>query len=236
MKICIIGNSHVAALKLAWENHFDKRCKKDNDITFFASRGKSLRSLKLENNKLIPDSEHLKKNLRATSGGKSFIDLASYDVFLLYGLGVRPYYASNLFYSKAVIDDSIKDYYFSTLAVKILKMIKSNPRKKVYIGHNPMPNKNPYTVTQFRESRNGHYQRGMFLVNERFFGALGTELLKQPNKTISSCGMHTSTMYGKGALRLYDGKPFPQTDNSHMNEDFGKIWLDQFLSQVKNER
>jgi len=238
MKICIIGNSHVAALKLAWENHFDKRCKKDNDITFFASRGKSLRSLKLENNKLIPDSEHLKKNLRATSGGKSFIDLASYDVFLLYGLATQPYYKHGLFYSKALMEDWLAEYRAASLPIKILEMMPAGLCKKIYIGHNPMPSDVLGPEANLVDCKSDAYELGLSFINKTVFNLYAAELLPQPPSTIAASGRNTILEYNVGSRRLDVGdtrsnRLHPTRDRLHMNDKFGKIWLEEFFKYIR---
>jgi hypothetical protein len=238
MKICIIGNSHVAALKLAWVNHFDKRCKKDNDITFFASPGNSLRSLKLENNKLIPDSEQLKKNLRATSGGKSFIELASYDVFLLYGLATQPYYNHGLFYSKALMDDWLAEYRAASLPIKILEMMPAGLCKKIYLGHNPMPSEILESKANLVDCKSYAYELGLSFINKTVFNLYAAELLPQPPSTIAASGRNTIFEYNKGSRRLEMGNTrsnrlYPTGDRLHMNDKFGKIWLEEFFKYIR---
>ena len=242
MKICIIGNSHVGALKRAWEKHFDWAETKKVSITFFAARGRKLNRLKYKDGMLIAKTEQLKKMLSFTSGGESFIDLNAYDVLLLYGLGTAPYYANDLFYSEAVIGDFIKEYSStSSLALKILRLIPQDLGKKIYIGHDPMGAGKSRANRLLDECANNDYERGISLVNNRIFNPHGAKLLGQPSQTIAASGRNTISTYSKGSKRLAAGaandtRLHPETDSSHMNESFGEAWLDHFLLHIANDQ
>lgn len=240
MKICIIGNSHVGAIKRAWECFFDEKSKKSITITFFAARQNLLQHLDYNRGRLRPTKKVVEECLSFTSGGKRFIDLAAYDTFLLYGLGTRPYFINDLFYSEALIEKSLSEYYSKSLAVKILKMIPADSAKQIYIGHNPM------VAEKQKPQRNAYkpaiedYTRGISLANQNYFRPLGSELLMQPSQTIAESGQHTKSVFSRGSQRLevgdsIDHQLHPENERSHMNDEFGKVWLDQFLSDVKKE-
>lgn len=243
MKICIIGNSHVAALKSAWENHFDESNKRQINITFFAARGNALKFLKPDSNRLIPTTRQLEKSLTFTSAGETFIDLNAYNAFLLYGLYTDPYHVNDLFYSKALIEDFIKEYSSDSLMLSILEMIPQDLGKKIYIGHNPMYCEKPEVNRQLAESPYDYYYRGISFINDRIFSLYGAELLPQPNHTIAANGRNTLSKYCKGSKRLAVGKnddnclhSGSHNERSHMNDSYGKAWLDQFLLHVANDQ
>ncbi|PLX82835.1 MAG: hypothetical protein C0617_13265 [Desulfuromonas sp.] len=240
MKVCIIGNSHTGALKRAWDTFFDSNFKNIFDLTFFASRAQRLEGLKIEGTKLIPQNEYLKENLKFTSGGKPYVDLSLYDVFLVYGLSTRPYFLSKVFYSEAVLIKSIEDNHTSSLSFKILTMIRDVVDTKTFIGHDPLRVNKDRDGIEFDKVLTEQYSLGISLVNESLFFPLGAELLEQPQQTIVGKGRNTHSIYSKGSKRLdvgdeKDGELHPESDNRHMNDEFGKIWLESFLGRLKSE-
>jgi hypothetical protein len=84
INICVIGDSHLAALKLGYDNLDDEF--KDVKLTFFGSFASSFNELKLKDNALVPVSNQVKKRMRMTSGGLGYIPLENYDIFILHGL------------------------------------------------------------------------------------------------------------------------------------------------------
>jgi hypothetical protein len=86
-RICVIGNSHVNALKQGWED-IAATCP-DHRLTFFASLGDRIGKLELVEGCLVPQDPALLKNIVFTSGGLDRIVLADYDVYLVYGLQLR---------------------------------------------------------------------------------------------------------------------------------------------------
>ena len=241
MKICIIGNSHVGALKNAWRTSFHQIKEKEIAITFFAARGSSLKDLEYKDGILSAKTDKLKEMLSFTSGGESFIDLNAYDVLLLYGLNTKPYFPREIFYSKAVTDDFLEDCYSDSLALKILKMIPSGLVRKIYIGHNPLRAENSRANRQPVKCANDDYDRGISLVNDRIFHPHGATLLKQPLQTIAENGKNTMSIYSIGSRRLEigainDAEIHPTTDRGHMNESYGEAWLNHFLLHVGKNR
>ena len=87
VKVCIIGDSHVGALKKAWA--VIDRTFPGIRITFFALPALALDSVVAANGTLCSVSEGDRKALEFISGGKSHIDPGEYDVFLVYGCGAR---------------------------------------------------------------------------------------------------------------------------------------------------
>ena len=85
MKIALIGNSHIACVKLAYENAtLDLR--ERLNITFFGAPGSGLADLKLKSKTLLTNNEDLRKQLAMTSGGLEKIDLDHYDAIILMGM------------------------------------------------------------------------------------------------------------------------------------------------------
>ena len=87
MRLCIIGNSHIACLKSAWTTLSKDRTE---EVEFFASPLQSMTSLKRDGQKLASSLPSVTANMLRTSGGKEAIDLDDYDaVALCIGAGIK---------------------------------------------------------------------------------------------------------------------------------------------------
>ncbi len=82
MKICLLGDSHLAAIKAG-----SSGLKTTHKLDFFGSPRDSMSGLSLQDTALLPGSGSLAEMLKVTSGGQTRIELADYDQFILVGLG-----------------------------------------------------------------------------------------------------------------------------------------------------
>lgn len=230
IRLCVIGNSHVASLKKAWDNFAEPP--PDLRLTFFACRGRHLFWLTARDGCLSCDVPELKQILSFTSGGASEIRVSEYDQFLIYGSEARPYFTSPTeVFSRAAVVQSVNDSVGGTLAYHLLRQLRRLTDKPVYIGHCPLPGA-PEVRSRQKPTT---YVDGIAFVNRVFYGALHSELVPQPIETIVN-GMATDPIYVRGATRLavgdaLDDLPQPVTDLSHMNGEFGELWLTRFFGQ-----
>ena len=83
-RLCIIGNSHVACIKLA----LDDRPELAPAIDFFAASANRISRLGLAKGHLLrTGNARILKQMRAVSAGRGQIDLREYDAFALVGVG-----------------------------------------------------------------------------------------------------------------------------------------------------
>ena len=87
IRLCVLGNSHVGALKRA----ADEVCLQNPDLRlgFFAARSNQTRDMTIRDGRYCPTSPALADQLALTSGGQRDIDPAQWDAFLIYGFGGR---------------------------------------------------------------------------------------------------------------------------------------------------
>jgi hypothetical protein len=84
VKICLIGNSHLATLKRAWDVREDAR-RDGLSLTFFGSSGTSVSSLVFDDGYLVPREQKVARTFQLTAGTDR-IDLGSYDAFVFTGV------------------------------------------------------------------------------------------------------------------------------------------------------
>ncbi len=233
MNICIIGNSHVGALKRAWVL-IGKNFPSIN-ITFFAHRG-GMSNLRVSDNKLIPRDDQLLRSFKFTSDGLDNIDTSNYNLFLIYGGGLRPYFKqSNIFYSNQVIGCLFDDLNGDIETNKVLNLLRKVTNKQIFLGHDPL--RSPKEMVDDMHTNAYEYESGINYMNENYYNKFSITLVAQPLKTILN-GKFTHFKYSNNSERLAIGKRNDnhkhKNDNKHMNTEFGKVWLSDFLSSYIN--
>ncbi len=234
MEICIMGNSHTGALKQAWDAVIDDF--PNIQITFFAQGQDTLNYLIVQNNKLIPEREGFAKALEFISGGKREIDPTEYDIFLLYGLNARANFFIPNTFSTAVVNTAMKDLTNGSLSYTLLQRLRKITDKKVFIGHNQLTATDNVISTDYPES----YIKGIEKINEFIYRPLNAELICQPLETIVN-GNRTKGEFSRGSKKIIvrssdiDNTAHVETDNCHMNAQFGELWLSNFLKQYLNQ-
>lgn len=234
LNICVFGNSHVSSLKVGW--NLIEQDYPEIKITFFAARTGGLSGLKVENGLLVPNNNQLKTWLFQTSGGYEEIDLAQFDIGLLYGLRLAFPYKLEMgriinFFSKAAYECAVQDGVDASLSVHTLKKIRQLSDMPMYLGHNPLNAclantylNEKFNYSDFIDVTNCH------LANEN------AVLLAQPEETVTE-RIYTKPEYTSGALRLgvQDGAEnqlYDEGDNVHMNGIFGRIYLEHLFAQI----
>lgn len=236
MKLCIIGNSHVGALKRACANH--ESLNQNVSFTFFVGRGNSISSLDISDSKLTPSSKYLRDSFMFTSGGLSEIQVRDYDLFLVYGLGCKPlYFPKEKFYSSDLIEHTCKDHVDGTVSTKVLRLLKSAGARQIYLGHDPLRASNELQPLGDDLSL---YKRGVNLLNRKFYEPENSILVPQPDETLES-SFSTKEIYSKDSTRpetggANDNELHPSDDNVHMNEHYGKLWLENFINNYLKQR
>lgn len=118
------------------------------------------------------------------------------------------------------------------MSFELFKKLRAITGKKIFVGHNPMPAAKEGISRKEALS----YKRGLKVVNEEIYNPLGALLLNQPALTVM-CDGYTDSVFTKGSKRLAIGKVddddfHPDTDTGHMNSDFGKEWLSNFIVNI----
>ena len=88
VRVCVLGNSHLAAAKAGWDLIASRY--PGHALTFFGAPRNIMKDLVREGGRLVPRSEKLLQKIRRSSGGLDAVELAEYDVFVLYGLQFGP--------------------------------------------------------------------------------------------------------------------------------------------------
>ena len=231
MKICVIGNSHIASLKLGW----DEICARypDTEMIFFGARGTRMRYLIPKGDALVADDELLANSLTYTSGGLSSVHPKKYDLLVLYGLFLRVP-ALPVHVSKAVREAAARNCLERSLSKVVLDRIRQISDVPILIGHNPLPAHNQ-SDCHLPDGDRACYELVITALNH-VLDAVDTEVLPQPEES-TEFGFTTSGVYSSGSVRLAvrdgtSGVTHRSDDTHHMNGDFGSLWLEAMLRHV----
>lgn len=229
MKIAILGDSHVAALRLGWEQIADEY--PEVDVSFFAQRRDGLKDLEVQPGRLVPRSEALREAFRFTSGGLEEVQIDVYDAVLVHGLCAMPYFMNpDAVYSEQAVDQALQDTRVGRLSQDVVEKVHQAGGRRIYVGHDPLPLKRQSAAHWPRS----FYKEGLRLLNRRFYTRFGARMIPQPRETMGP-RCFSLEPFTQDARRLAIGD---EMDNAvqpkgdvwrHMNADFGALWLRNFI-------
>lgn len=230
MKICIVGNSHVGSLKLGWNQIKDQM--PEHDIVFFGSLGARLRHLRIKEGTLVTADAQLQKDLAATSGQGAVIDPRAFDAVILCGLQlVFPRLRKGV--SRAVVKMTVHDIVDDKLAFRVAERFRKVMTNRFWMASNPLRG------ARGDEPEGGTYHPYDMLLAEvqQAFQVPGVTFLGQPPETIRP-DLRTPAQFSAGSTRLLAADDtqeliaHPANDISHMNGDYGRLWLQHNLPQI----
>jgi hypothetical protein len=226
-RICILGNSHAACLKLAWDHLTIDH--PNRELVFFAARGIDLRYLRVSGNALVTRKHRVAESISFTSGGADKVEVDRFDAFLMYALALR---VPDMDYrlSSAVKSQACGDALSRSLNLRICRTIRQVSDAPIYIGHNPQP----ASRDEFPSEQMNYEEVYGVLAKE--IDIVGANLVAQPPETLVN-GWNTRPELAKGSTRLDIGdnrsnEPHPEDDVSHMNMEFGRIYLEHLFHKV----
>ena len=230
LRLCVIGNSHVAALKTAWDRL--KPDRPDFSLTFFAAKTILLRHLKIEGGTLEPTDESVADMLSYTSGGQRRIEVGAYGQFLVSGLQFKlPALARH--YSAAVAEAALRKAYEKSLNATIAGMLRTLTPAAIHIAHNPLPCR---TDVKLHKQEYRSYADTLGLLNH-LFEPKKLAFLPQPEETVEEIWF-SRPEFTQDAPRLavkeiMEGARHSEA-GTHLNGDFGVIYLNALLRHIRS--
>ncbi len=230
MRLCVLGNSHVGALKRA----ADEVCLQNPDLRlgFFAARSNQTRDMTIRDGRYCPTSPALADQLALTSGGLRDIDPAAWDAYLIYGFGGRrrqgdtPRRFSKTF-RQAVVLERLR----GSLLPAHARALRSLTDRPIFAALAPLAaqtgDKPALRLLPPRAES--------ALVQAHICDPLGVTLVPQPE--ISLAGkIATRPELSQDAVTLEQAARETKADpqkHRHMNAAYGKLWLTEFLRQLR---
>ncbi len=227
MRIAVLGNSHVACVRSAWDAVRDRY--PGVHLTFFAAGRRGLADLLASNGRLVPGNSRLREILTRRSGGVAEIDPTKYDAFILVGLGLSMRRIRRSNYSRAVCRQSIIDAGKSSLSYSIAEQLQALSTAPVVVYANPLLAADE--SSQFVSP--SVYETNLTTLRHDVFAPIGSVLVEQPSSTVVK-GFWTRPEYciGSAGLEAGDGRPgraHGGQDRAHMNEKYGVLLIQSAL-------
>ena len=244
---CIIGNSHVAPIKAAWE-----RVRTNHpaiSITFLAAGGSNLDSLAHVAGRLQPTSEAVADIIRLTSDGLDSVTLSEYDTIWCVGRhlaissvsamyqSVRSETSGNISPKHIVVSEQC----YVDVARSALRQTPTvlTARSIAEAGHDvhllpaPMPasslsEKELHWRQLFDQSASTELA---LIFNHALEGAAaGTDISthQQPSTTLETATL-TKGPFARNSVQFGRHHDPALIDHMHMNEQYGKIVLDEYF-------
>lgn len=235
MRLCVLSNSHSAALKLAWDDM--PAARRDIEMTFFAARARRIGKLRISGDELVPQDDTLSDQIAMTSGGKRSVRPSDYDAFLLYGYGKPPLKGvgasrvSSAFADRVTLERAGSH----PLSMRVLTELRQITDKPIFISPCPLPTQQDGKSAP----RLKDYHDELDMLQRLVFAPQAATVVPQPEETILD-GSATRPEYAEGSVRLLaPGESLAAHDSGerlHMNKEYGRVWLTHFLPLLARVR
>lgn len=254
-KICVIGNSHLAALKLGWD-----QIKADHpqvDITFIGAPGNHMEDLRVRDGKVFAGNPSLKYKISKLCKNFDEIKISDFDQFIIvgsnFGIGHVAYAfgeastvdlgptAGKLLVSEPVFKLGLAGRLRSAFGWRIAQAIRHEPgshsvrlvpapHPSVSILEDPSDKKLPKIYANImKSSAAGLLHRYYADVLEELSSEV--EIASQPQSTIDRLGL-TKSEFSRGSVFLTNklDQGHGENEHLHMNGAYGAALLTELLS------
>ncbi|HWA91340.1 MAG TPA: hypothetical protein VG889_14990 [Rhizomicrobium sp.] len=252
--VCMIGNSHVAALKMAWDNR-DLGAAGGVGVTFFSAQTNLLEHLTLEKGVLVPGSDAAREKLSFTSGTDGRIAIASFDALVMVGscFGVNllrfyrecPTWERRRFVpdagivSAACLDAFVAQDMEESIAVRLIETIRKVKAMPVLLVGAPYVSARALDEPEWKDE--ACLRDEDFLARtaarcrasaDRVAARHGCETVWQDDSTVGPPGF-TKLEFGRNPARFnMRGFGLPEFDMRHGNEDYGALMMREILTRL----
>jgi hypothetical protein len=229
-RICVLGNSHSACFKLAWDSLRTRYS--TVSLTFFAQRGRGMAELAPDGAVLVPTTDQLRSAMSFTSGGLTVVDPREYDAVLSVGF-TWGYPPATGYISQDAAGRALLDFTPRSLAFELIRKVRAVSDIPIFVAHQPLRR---HEGDEIADNAVTPYRRLVRLMNEELLAREGALLLPQPAQTIAN-RFYTRSEFGIGARRLDTGDgefsgELKADPRSHMNTRYGDIFLSTHLPTV----
>jgi hypothetical protein len=236
-RICVIGDSSVAALKVAWDAIGAEM--PDVALTFFAAPGKTIAGLVVDGGTLAAGSDVLREHLIAKSGGADRIDPAGFDAYVLSGMALNAFPIARVRadfpgqdMTAGVVVAAASARVADTIHGQTVQKLRACTKSPFVMLPRPFrvidPQKDFWK--KLARTNNGSHIGQLFESGcARFAAQRNGRFVPQPRETVGKTGVDTRPRFARGVARFFDGAG---DDLTHMNGDYGAVVLRAALAAL----
>lgn len=257
MKLCVIGNSHVAMLVRASR----EQPPDGTELTFFAHPGRGPEGVRLRDGQLRAVTRRLRRGL-TRFGMPEVLELAAFDAFVLVGMTASAFSLQSMLgshrvfgwpaapkdggrplMSEAALEAELVQVIAENLAADFVARIRRISAAPVLVVPQPGPSetvargrsRHPGLRRILRAGQGGQVSACLTRAHARAFDGAGLHVLAQPEETVAH-GFLTAERFMQGGGRLNPGGRQPQEDILHANATYGALVLEQIADAMAKIR
>lgn len=243
-RVCILGNSHVAALKQALDIWSPPR-----EIDIFGAHLQDMLKTELNGSTLRPTTPQVENTFKLTSGGHGEIRFDDYDTVYAV-MGHSPYYLPRYFpgiqftpLSDGLFGAICDAWLAQPLIGFVTGLAQALPKTRLVLVGQPFLSDGSPKARKFYKSLPGDVTAPARLTAmradiDRFLArALPDNLraVQPPAACLDDLGLFTRHVFCRGSQRLAaDEIDHPANDFVHMNRDYGAAVLGALLAPAKD--
>jgi hypothetical protein len=228
-RICLMGDSHAAALKRGWlrvESEFPQ-----TEITFFAGDKAEWYNVHAKDGRLVPDSERLREQFRRSAKTSEEI-AADFDAYIVGSLGLGilmplGFWASGQYPQWDSYGAAVRAYVRHSGCAHILDQLRTISRAPALFVAAPFQ---PQAFCKWSPGLDEATAAKLRTLFEDEFRALGDAhdaiFVSQPEETIAPNGLTT-----RMAFAAVSRDPSRQ-DTRHCNDDYGALVMASVLKAL----
>jgi len=182
---------------------------------------------------LVSYNQQTRESIALTSGIKPRIEPQNYDRFLICGFGADIDDMINFerdWYSQAVVRAGLHDFWNKKPMLGILHMLQTLTDKPIYAALQPLN-----ALKEGNDSALEAVESFLDWSRQEVFTPLNVPLIMQPKHTTTPQGTTLKKFLSKAPRLPRDkqrkGAYYKAVDHSHMNAEYGAIWLRAFFDQ-----
>jgi len=244
LRVCFIGDSHLACIKQAWDDGIAEQ-NPQIEATYFALPGKGMDYLTVQDGCLGSSEDKIARTLKFTSGGLARIE-PSYDAYVLHGMHLSIVSALELcrepeirrrlrnpdFLASAEFRERLCSAIENSVGIGVLRKLRMITQALAVIAPTP------FADARLPALRSKMVQFGAARPLAVAFNDiaslvcrdLGAVFVPQSAETLADDGLAAKAEYSLNPSRFHDA--VAKEDPSHMNEQYGAITLTALLEAV----
>jgi len=230
VRTCIIGTSHIAALKLAEKN----AAAAGLQCTFFGAPALAFAKVHVADG-IIKGDESIREHLLRTSEGHyESINPAEFDAIVFHGIDLQPssmIYSiarrnpgARILFSQDFLFEGVSQWFKRTRTFSLARQLVGRSGTRIILSPVPCPAAPPSEDDKVSLTHLKALRPQIHDILAQVCAQNGMSFLRQPEETYDDEAYYTKREYSTGSVRLVDlNRPHPEDDFTHMNAQYGAL-------------
>ncbi|MCB1996259.1 MAG: hypothetical protein H6933_13030 [Burkholderiaceae bacterium] len=239
MRICIVGNSHIAALKAGHDA--EPQAFREHSIEFFGLPGRRFQSLRFDIDRglVFPDS-HAQALALVTGGRFDRVAPEGFDVLVFHGCRVNlgklcqslltggP---PSVRYSKRFLTAGVHGWLTTNETYRVMLQLRVHSQVRIMLSPMPMAAEGPTGSASAGGAPSLDVLQDIEALVDQCCASDGFVFSPQPRQTLTQ-DARTGSEYSSGSTRLLVAEQHEDDDTAHMNGAYGCLVLKSVLAKL----